>query len=57
VVSSTPERQDRQAVYLNEETASPEDRGWVIATVFVGGVLVLAILFTVYLLAWDGANT
>ena len=38
----------------NEASASSEDRGSWIAAIFVGLVLVAAILFTVYVLLWDG---
>ena len=39
---------------LHEGAAPPDDRGWWIALMFVGFALVLAILFAVYVLAWDG---
>jgi hypothetical protein len=39
----------------NDETASP-DMGFKIALVFVGVALFLAVLFAVYLLAWDGGG-
>jgi hypothetical protein len=37
-----------------DNATSAGDRGWWIAAIFVGGVLVLAILFAVYVLLWDG---
>ena len=39
----------------NDQTAS-SDLGFKIAIAFVGFVLVAALLFTVYLLAWDGGG-
>ena len=42
----------------SEEPASSSDTGLWIAVIFVGGVLLLSLLFAVYLLAWNGgANT
>jgi hypothetical protein len=38
----------------SEGTASSEDRGFWIATIFVGFVFVAAILLTLYVLLWDG---
>jgi hypothetical protein len=52
-VSIVPEQHDGHAVDPSEATASPDDRWW-IAAVFVAFLLVAAILFTVYVLAWDG---
>lgn len=39
---------------VHESAAPPDDRGWLIALLFVGAALVLAILFAVYVLAWEG---
>ncbi len=37
-----------------DDATSAEDRGWWIAVIFVGSALALAILFTLYVLLWDG---
>jgi hypothetical protein len=47
-------REARQLTDSNEIPASREDRGSWIAAIFVGLVLVAAILFTAYVLLWDG---
>jgi len=53
-MSSIPEKQPQHSVDLHEGEVPPEDGGWKIAVMFVGFALVVAILFTVYVLAWDG---
>jgi len=42
--------------YIDEGTASPEDDGSWTAAIFVGLVLVAAVLFTLYFLLWDGGG-
>jgi hypothetical protein len=43
---------------LTKANGSPEDSGSWTGVIFLAFVLVVAILFTVYVLAWDGgANT
>ncbi len=53
-MSSTPEKQAPNATDLDESGAPPHDRAWLIALVFVGTAFLLAVLFTIYVLAWDG---
>jgi hypothetical protein len=42
--------------YSDEEPASPENDGSWNAAIFVGLVLVASVLFTLYLLLWDGGG-
>ncbi len=53
-MSSIPEKQAPHSLSPHEGAATPDDRAWRIAVGFVGFALVMAILFTVYVLAWDG---
>ena len=53
-MSSIPEKQAPHATDLHESAAPPDDHAWWIALIFVGSAVVLAILFTVYVLVWDG---
>jgi hypothetical protein len=55
-MSSVPEKQASQSMSLHEGEASPRDRDWLIAVVFVAVALLLGILFAVYALAWDGGG-
>jgi hypothetical protein len=41
----------------DEKPASPDADGSWIAAIFVGLVLVAAVLFTLYFLLWDGGGT
>jgi hypothetical protein len=42
--------------YSDEKPASAENDGTWIAVIFVGFVLVAAVLFTLYFLLWDGGG-
>jgi hypothetical protein len=52
--ASPPDQQDGHSMEHDEGTASPEDRGWWIAAIFVILTLVVAMLFVVYVLLWNG---
>ena len=53
-MSTVPEQQAQQSMTLHEGETSLEDRDWLIALAFVAFGLLLAVLFTVYALAFDG---
>jgi hypothetical protein len=55
-MNSIPERRggSSSSMDLTQETGSPEDSGSWTGVIFLALVLVVAILFTVYVLAWDG---
>jgi hypothetical protein len=42
--------------YSDEKPASPQNGGSWIAAIFVGFMLVAAVLFTLYFLLWDGGG-
>ena len=42
--------------YSDEGPASPENDGSWTAAIFIGLVLVAAVLFTLYFLLWDGGG-
>jgi hypothetical protein len=43
--------------HLDDGSAPPDDQGFRIALAFVGFALLAAVLFTLYLLLWDGGGT
>jgi len=55
-MNSIPERHDGSpsSTDLTQEAGSREDSGSWNGVIFLALVLLLAILFTVYVLAWDG---
>jgi len=53
-MSSVPEKHAPHSMDLQEGVTTPEDRGWLIALIFVAFALAIAILFAVYALAWNG---
>jgi hypothetical protein len=57
-MNSIPEKHggSPSSMDLTQETGSPERSGSWTGVIFLALVLVLAILFTVYVLAWDGGG-
>ena len=57
-MNSIPEKHGASlsSMDLPQEPASPEDSGSWTGVIFLALVLVAAILFTVYVLAWDGGG-
>jgi hypothetical protein len=54
-----PKRSPREVepvTYSDEEPASEKNEGARIAVIFVGFLLVAAVLFTLYFLLWDGGG-
>jgi hypothetical protein len=53
-VSSFPETEGERSTSLDDGTSMPEGRAFQIALIFFGVTILLAILFAIYVLAWDG---
>jgi hypothetical protein len=53
-MSSVPQQHATSSIDLHEGSAPPSDRGWLIGLAFVGFTIVIAALFVLYVLAWDG---
>ena len=58
-MNSIPEKHgdSPSSMDLTQEPGSPEDSGSWTGVIFLALVLVAAIFFTVYVLAWDGVDT
>lgn len=52
-MNSVPENQAPHSIEQHGE-ATAEGRGFMIAVIFVGFALAMAVLFAVYVLAWNG---
>jgi hypothetical protein len=55
-MSSIPEKQPPHSLDLHEGAAPPEARGPWFGLFFLVFVLVMAVLFAVYILAWNGGG-